>query len=296
MLPTRDQIERAAYDRWIRRHRAHGHDRDDWIGSENDLTYLLNYQTVVEFPLDASSPLILGNDAVRGCRFCERGTRQTAFSAPRPVLQGLPQALLHSNRVCDECQADCRDPLDVHCENFWQALHSSRDAHQVVLRRDVDSLAVFKSLVTSALLILPETDLAFFTDTLEWLNNPDHKYDGGLFVGTDCHVYQDPSPPQRSWISLARRVDDEAPFPYMVAFIAWNGIVVQISVPLSVRDEDLDGRDARLLERSLSAGEGTHFRVSSATVVPLVDSASRSRSGGPHRHLTQSIKPVRRPA
>ena len=63
MLPTRDQIERAAYDRWIRRHRSHGHDRDDWIGSENDLTYLLNYQTVVEFPLDLSSPIILGNDA-----------------------------------------------------------------------------------------------------------------------------------------------------------------------------------------------------------------------------------------
>ena len=38
MLPTRDQIERAAYDRWIRRHRAHGYDRDDWIGSEIELT------------------------------------------------------------------------------------------------------------------------------------------------------------------------------------------------------------------------------------------------------------------
>ena len=66
MLPTRDQIERAAYDRWIRRAPAHGHDRDDWIGSENELTYLLNYQTVVEYPLDSSTSLILGNTRLAG--------------------------------------------------------------------------------------------------------------------------------------------------------------------------------------------------------------------------------------
>jgi hypothetical protein len=277
MLPTRDQIERAAYDRWIRRHRAHGYDRDDWIGSENDLTYLLNYQTVVEFPFDASSPLIVGNDAVRACRFCERSARHTAFSAPRPVVQGLPQALLHSNRVCDECQADCRDPLDVHCENFWRTLHASRDEYQVVLGRDVDSLAVFKSLVTSALLVMPETELAYFPDTLEWVNNPDHEYDGGLFAGSYCHIYRDPSPPERSWIRVARRVDDEAPFPYMVAFISWDGVIVQISVPMSVRDQDLDGRNTRLLQRSLVSGDGPHFRVIRPTVVRLVNPESGRR-------------------
>jgi hypothetical protein len=289
MLPTRGQIERAAYDRWIRRHRSHGHDRDDWIGSENDLTYLLNYETVAEFPLDQSSPSILGNDTVRACRFCERGARHTAFSAGRPVVQGLPRALLYSDRVCDECQADCRDQLDVHCQNFWRALLAVGDAQQVVLRRDIDSLAVFKSLVTSALLIMPETELAYFTDTLEWVNNPDHQYDGGLFAGTCGHVYQDPSSPERSWISLARRVDDDAPFPYMISFISWGGIVLQISVPMSVRDEDLDGRVARLLERSFSGGEGPQFRVSGATVLRLVDSARRPRSGGLLSHRSEGV-------
>jgi Protein of unknown function (DUF2934) len=282
MLPTRDQIERAAYDRWIRRHRAHGYDRDDWIGSEIELTYLLNYQTVVEFPLDLAGPLNLGNDPVRGCRLCERGARHTAFSAPRPVVQGLPQALLHSNRVCDECQADCRDALAVHCENFWRTLHASGDAYQVVLRRDVDSLAVFKSLVASALLVMPETELAYFPDTLEWVNNPDHEYDGGLFAGSYCHIYRDPSPPERSWISLARRVDDEAPFPYMAAFISWAGVVVQISVPMSVRDQDLDGRNTRLLQRSLVSGDGPHFRVIRPTVLQLVNPASRRRPMNRH--------------
>ena len=63
MLPTREQIERAAYDRWLRRDRAHGHDRDDWVGAEQELVYLLNYETVVEYPLAATSPVTIGADA-----------------------------------------------------------------------------------------------------------------------------------------------------------------------------------------------------------------------------------------
>ena len=70
MLPTRDQIERAAYDRWIRRHRAHGHDRHDWLGAENELTYLLNYQTIA---VTRSTHRAGRSRLARiACRFCER--------------------------------------------------------------------------------------------------------------------------------------------------------------------------------------------------------------------------------
>jgi hypothetical protein len=50
-------------------------------------------------------------------------------------------------------------------------------------------------------------------------------------------------------------------------------------VPMSVRDQDLDGRNARLLQRSLSGGEGPHFRVIGPTVLQLVDPAPRPRAG-----------------
>ena len=136
-------------------------------------------------------------------------------------------------------------------------------------------MAVFKSLVTSALLIMPESELAFFTDTLEWVNNPDHEYDAELFAGTYCHVYRTPWTTERSSISLARRIDDDAPFPYIVCFLSWRGLVVQISVPLSVRDHDLDGRGACLPVRSLTAGEGWEFREARPTVLRLVDQARR---------------------
>jgi Protein of unknown function (DUF2934) len=278
MLPTRHQIEREAYDRWIRRHRSHGHDRDDWIGSENELTYLLNYRSVVELPLDSSARVILGQEEARRCRFCERTVRHASFSAPRPVVQGTAEATLESAQICDECQADCRDPLAADCEILWNSLLAGADTPRS-LPPSVDSLAVFKSLVTSALLIMPEVELAYCTDTLEWVSNPDHQYDGGLFAGTYCHVYRVPSPSAGSWISLARRVDDDAPFPYMVTFLSRGDIVVQIAVPMCVRDQDLDGRGARLPQRSLSRGEGPHFRVTDPTVLPLVNQTSRSRSG-----------------
>ena len=96
MLPTRDQIEHAAYDRWIRRHRDHGYDRHDWIGAENELTYLLNYQVAAEYVLDSSNRPSLGGRA--HCRFCERTPTRASFSLARPVVQGVPGTTLSRPR------------------------------------------------------------------------------------------------------------------------------------------------------------------------------------------------------
>ena len=82
------------------------------------------------------------------------------------------------------------------------------------------------------------------------------------------------------WTTLERRIDDEAPLPYMLYFLARGGIVVQVSVPLSVRDQDLDGRGARLPVRSLTVGEGPHYREVRPTVLRLVDPATRARARG----------------
>jgi hypothetical protein len=87
MFPTRDQIEHDAYNRWIRRDRAHGHDRHDWLAAENELTFLLNYRTVVEYPLSPAPSLILGADKPRRCRLCERAAIHIPFSEPRPIVQ-----------------------------------------------------------------------------------------------------------------------------------------------------------------------------------------------------------------
>jgi hypothetical protein len=259
MLPTRDQIERAAYDRWLRRDRAHGCDRDDWVAAENELTFALNYRVLVEYQLDGPDPTILGDRPARRCRFCERTPRHTEFSAVRPVMQGFNKLALFSAEICDECQADCRDPLERECHELWETLKSTAGGPQNA-RRQLNSIGVFKSLIASALLIMPESELAYFADALEWVNNPDHEYDGSLFAGTLCRLYHAPFLPDRSWTGLARRVDHEAAFPYMLYFLALRGVVLQVPVPLASPDQDLDGKAVRFPEQSFAAGHGPHFR------------------------------------
>jgi hypothetical protein len=135
--------------------------------------------------------------------------------------------------------------------------------------RPLDSIAIFKSLVMSALLIMPESELAYFGDTLEWVNNPDHGYDGGLFSGTCCQVYEASFLHDRSWTSLSRRIDDEAPFPYMLYFVACDGIILQVPVPLCIRDQDLDGKVVRIPERSLAAGRAPQFHETRSMILRL---------------------------
>jgi hypothetical protein len=266
MLPTRDQIEHEAYNRWIGRDRAHGHDRHDWLAAENELTFLLNYQTVVEYSLRPAPALILGTDKPRRCRFCERAVGQIPFSEPRPVVQIACDTSLFSAEICDECQAEGRDSLAGHSHKLWDALSARADSHQL-LPRGLNLIAAFKSLITSALLVMPLSDLEYFSDTLEWVSNPDFEYDGGLLTGSFCRVYFAPFASEAGWINLSRRVDDAAAMPYLLLFAGWRGIVLQVPIPLCMRDQDLDGKDVRIPERSPASGREPHFRQTGLVVV-----------------------------
>jgi hypothetical protein len=266
MLPTRDQIEHEAYNRWIRRDRAHGYDRHDWLGAENELTFLFNYRTVVEYPLHPNRPLIVGADDPRRCRLCERAVGHIPFSEPRPIMQVAGDTSLFSAEICDECQADCRDPLACHSHKLWDALSAGVDSLQYLPRR-LNLIAAFKSLITSALVVMPLSDLEYFSDTLEWVSNPDFEYDGGLLTGNFCRVYFAPFAEDAGWINLSRRVDDEAAMPYVLLFAGWRGIVLQVPIPLCIRDQDLDGKDVRIPERSPASGREPHFQQAGLVVL-----------------------------
>ena len=51
MIPSRDVVERAAYDRWQRRGMHHGDDREDWIAAELDVFFAQNYKSIAEYQL-----------------------------------------------------------------------------------------------------------------------------------------------------------------------------------------------------------------------------------------------------
>lgn len=273
MRPTDEEIRRAAYDRWERRGWNHGGDREDWIAAETDLTFRANYRTIVEYALDVPGPRILGDGSVRRCRFCERTAAPAKFGGPRPVIAG--RAGLLTAEVCAECQADWREGLEEGLGDFWHRL--GREANSSEAARARFSVAAFKSLAASALLIMPGSELRYFLDTLEWVSNPDHDSDDQLLDNAECRVYRAPFLGECPRASLARRVDDDAPVPYMLFFLEFDGTMVQIPMPMCLRDEDLDGLTIGRPERILTAGRGHDFREARSVVLPLAVSDRRAR-------------------
>jgi Protein of unknown function (DUF2934) len=281
MFPTHDQIGQAAFDRWLRRGRLHGFDREDWFAAVDELSFNLNYHTIVEYPLDAPGMLILCDRPVRYCRFCERTATQVAFGPPMPLFSGRHETSLFTAAICNECQSAFCETQAADFGRFQDALAADgrRDEPDERPRAsELYSLSVFKSLVAGALSIMPETELRYFVDALEWVSNPDPESDGLLLrEGATCLVYSAPFLDDRSWTSLARRIDRDVPLPYMIYFLAQGGVVLQVQVPLCIRDQDLDGRPVRFIRRSFMASEGHQFDQVRPWELRLTSSGSVAR-------------------
>jgi len=281
MLPSRDQIERAAYDRWERRGRFHGADREDWVAAEMDLTFNLNYKTVAEYSLSEPKPRILGNEKRPKCRFCEQAPPRAAFSVVRfAVPEVAGNTSLKTREICDECTEQFAGTIDAEFGKLWESLQPLRGAASSLRELRVPTsitIPAYKSLVRMALTIMPETELPSFTDAIEWVTNPDHEFDRKLFEGAGSLIYRTDIPYTPGWTSLAQRIEDDAPFPFMQYFLAVDRLVVQIHMPLCARDEDLDGSEVRMLERSFLTGLGSNYQSSTCLVLPLKSVAEQSR-------------------
>jgi Protein of unknown function (DUF2934) len=263
MFPTEDQVRLAAFDRWRRRGWVHGLDREDWFAAQHELCFSLNYQTIVEYPLDVPGTLILSDRPARYCRFCERTAAHVPFGSARPVVGGGLETSLFTEAICDECQSAFRDAIDHEFTRFQGALlgagtdiSSGKHLHTPPHY----SLDVFKSLVACALTIMPESELRYFVDALEWVSNPDSDCDASLLrAEATCLVYSAAFLRDQSWTSLARRAKNDAPFPYMIFFLAQGGVVLQVHLPLCIRDQDLDGRLIHVPRRAFTSPEGSPF-------------------------------------
>ncbi len=180
-----------------------------------------------------------------------------------PLLAGGCSPSLSSSSVCNECRAGFRDAQAGRLERFLAkpVEQASRDAGVAGAGTAVIySLDVFKALCGCALLIMPESELGYFVDALEWVSNPHERSDGPLLEQeATCVVYRAPFWAEQAWMSLARRIEKDVPLPYMVYFLAAGGVVLQISLPLCIRDQDLDGRVVYLPRRSFAVGEDQSF-------------------------------------
>jgi hypothetical protein len=273
MLPSTDQIAISAYHRWLRRGGGHGHDRDDWIAAEQDLSFALNYETIARYSLTGSAERVLGDPTRQRCRFCEQPIPRTCIeSAPRLVPRLLAETTLVVGDECDACDLQFREDLAEPFEAFARPLLGRAATGELSRPRSSIPVPAYKFLVKTALAIMPEEDLASFEDAIEWVCNPDHGQDLGAIRGLSCRVYFRPFPTPSAWASLARRIEDDAPFPAMLFFLSTRQVVFQVALPLSLRDDEIDGSPVRVptipisvgLEDGFSTGQSLDFRVTSS--------------------------------
>ena len=282
MLPSREQIERAAYERWERRGRFHGADREDWVAADMDTVFELNYHTVAEFWLAEPDQRVIGDVRRPRCRFCEQSPPRATFSFVRPAIPELVgNSSLFTRELCDECATQFADTIDAEFARFWESLEALRAgtaSFREIQAPTAIPIAAYKSLSRMALTLMPEQALSSFTDTIEWVSNPDHAFDRSLFDSSGCLVYQVNVPSRAAWAGLSCRIDKDAPFPYMIFFLGAERLILQTHLPLCALDEDLDGTEVRMPQRSFSTGTGSDLKTSTALVLPLKSAADPART------------------
>jgi hypothetical protein len=275
MRPTPEQIAVAAYHRWQRRDGLHGGDHDDWVAAEKDLVFGLNYRYIARHRLDGPSVLLgrpearPGASVRRRCRFCEQAEPAASFAEPPPPA--LP-ALLGNTALrawddCEDCQRRSEADLAGPFEAFARPLLGPSPS---ALAGPGVPVAALKALVRMALSVLPGDELHHFGDTIEWVANPDHARDSAVLTGLGCRVYLTPAPVPSPSVALARRVNDDAPWPYLLFFLATSRVVFQTHLPLCPRDEDLDDPCPLGPELSMSLGDGAGHLASPCTFLPAV--------------------------
>jgi hypothetical protein len=236
VLPTFDQVQRAAYSRWERRGYTHGNDGDDWLGAEQELLFALNYEVAARYRLVEPRQQVLGEQRRPVCRFCERAAPATTFARPSPAVPAcLGNATLFTAELCDECRDLFEEGIDRDLARF---VASSQRSGTRPIRIPT---AALKGFARVALAIMPRSDVSAFDDTIEWVSNTDHEFDEVLFHHVAGYLHLRSVPSAEAWVALARRTSEDAPMPYMILFAATTDAVFQVPVPLCVRDEDLDG-------------------------------------------------------
>jgi hypothetical protein len=230
-----ERIRPAAYARWEYRGRIHGFDREDWMAAEGQELLARIYRIVAADRLDADSPRAIGSANRRRCRFCDQGEPRVAFDPATPVFPSSfgPGAPIAFDQ-CRECLAQFGGGIDAALARFV-GLGSARSA-----TRDTIPVDAFKGLTKLALAVMPASDLDDHEETRDWVANPEHDFDLNVFHGLACVVHDAPKPFPACWSALARREQDDEPWPSMLFFLGIGNVVYQIAVPMGQRDDDLD--------------------------------------------------------
>ena len=140
-------------------------------------------------------------------RFCEQSPplRLVLVHSPRVARGGREQDALDAGDSATNAPLQFAQTIDQDFSTFWESLDGLRTGTASFRELHTPNgipIPAYKSLIRMALSIMPEAELSAFTDAIEWVGNPDHHVDKGLFNGVGCLVYQVHAPFQTPWTSL----------------------------------------------------------------------------------------------
>ncbi len=132
-------------------------------------------------------------------------------------------------------------------------------------------IGVYKCLTKMALSIMPDDEAKHFDRAREWILTKDPAHQVGCFAGHIAYVFfvPGPKPFEHPWAALMRRRDDTFLLPHLIFVIASANLILQSLVPLSDKDDFLQGRKFKFPRFGLPTGPGSEFGASTIGRMPL---------------------------
>jgi len=239
---------------------------------------VLNYYDVLEsIHLDAnvSQKIYLGKEPKK-CRFCIEPD-VTFNNDAHAFPEFISNKFLLSHHECDTCNTHFGETVETHMANFMQVSHAvsgtkgkknkipkyqrsgialnSNGNHIDIKNVDVESLsdkqfainltnpafvpiAVYKCLTKMALTLIPEEELLYFSNTIDWIkekhhNNSTYTFDKLISI----YSYSPNAFPFVSAILLKRKKNVQNNFPYVIFRLTYSNFSFQSYLPLCTLDQ-----------------------------------------------------------
>ena len=152
-------------------------------------------------------------------------------------------------------------------------------------------LAVYKCFARLGLSLMPESVVAHYSATNNWIREPDHTIDAATFSNAFAFRATTPGPlPDRyGWVELYKRRHESLRIPYIVMVLVSKNITFQTYIPLGDLDQHLSDQQVTIprfpagINCGYEFGETTFVNMRLSSPTPITADVSVNLQGGDMR-------------
>lgn len=185
---------------------------------------------------------------------------------------GIPSYKTHTSRI------DVNEMLIIQRHNVDDKpiLVEHAEAKEVeicTIRQPYIPVAVYKCFVKMALSIIPEVEMQYFKNTLDWICEENHAINSIQDLQAGFCFTPGPNPHKNITSYIYKRADKaQAGVPYMIYAITFNNFMYQVVLPFCERDKYLAGKKIKVplfpvYQYEWGENQYSHINLSSIEVV-----------------------------